>query len=253
MNKPTFLTYEKPLLTCMVQADNPDRIRELITLSRPEGAEAFGMQFCRMKTEYRTCEIYRSLFDFAAPQPVYVTNYRGGLNQDKTDDALGEELIELAKCGATLCDVMGDYYDRTEGELTMNTFAVEKQIKLIDTLHAKGAEVLMSSHVLKFAPAERVLEIAYEHQRRGADICKIVTGASTMEEQIENLRIVRLLKSELKIPFLFLAGGESRILRRIGAGLGSCMSLCVHEYDALATKAQPLLRDMKLLRDTLSL
>jgi 3-dehydroquinate dehydratase len=135
----------------------------------------------------------------------------------------------------------------------MNTFAVEKQIKLIDTLHAKGAEVLMSSHVLKFISAERVLEIAYEHQRRGADICKIVTGASTMEEQIENLRIVRLLKSELKIPFLFLAGGESRILRRIGAGLGSCMSLCVHEYDALATKAQPLLRDMKLLRDTLSL
>ena len=45
MNKPTFLTYDKPLLTCMVQADNPERIRELITLARPEGAEAFGMQF----------------------------------------------------------------------------------------------------------------------------------------------------------------------------------------------------------------
>ena len=111
----------------------------------------------------------------------------------------------------------------------------------------------MSSHVLKFTHAERVLEIAREHQRRGADICKIVTGASTMEEQIENLRIVRLLKAELKIPFLFLAGGESRILRRIGGALGRCMSLCVYEYDELATKLQPLLRDMKLLRDTLAL
>ena len=253
MSKPTFLTYEKPLLTCMVQADNPNRIRELITRARPEGAEAFGMQFCRMKTEYRNAENYRALFDFAAPQPVYITNYRGGLNKGKTDEMLGEELIEMAACGATLCDVMGDYYDRTEGELTMNGAAVEKQMRLIDALHAKGAEVLMSSHVLKFIPAERVLEIAREHQRRGADICKIVTGASTMEEQIENLRIVRLLKAELKIPFLFLAGGECRLLRRVGAGLGSCMSLCVHEYDELATKSQPLLRDMKLLRDTLKL
>lgn len=249
MSKPTFLTYEKPLLTCMVQANDPQRIRELITLARPEGAEAFGMQLCRMKAEYRSRETYRSLFEFAAPQPVYVTNYRGADNKGKSDEVLGEELIELAECGATLCDVMGDYYDRTEGELTMNSTAIEKQMQLIDTLHAKGAEVLMSSHVLKFIPAERVLEIAREHQRRGADICKIVTGASSMEEQIENLRIVRLLKAELKIPFLFLAGGECRILRRIGGTLGNCMSLCVHEYDELATKSQPLLRDMKVLRD----
>ena len=253
MSKPTFLTYEKPLLTCMVQADSPDRIRELIARARPEGAEAFGMQLCRMKAEYRNAENYRMLFELAAPQPVYVTNYRGGLNKGKSDEVLAEELIGMAACGATLCDVMGDYYDRTEGELTVDGAAVEKQMRLIDTLHAKGAEVLMSSHVLKFIPAERVLEIAREHQRRGADICKIVTGASSMEEQIENLRIVRLLKAELKIPFLFLAGGECRILRRIGAGLGSCMSLCVHEYDELATKSQPLLRDMKLLRDTLEL
>ena len=253
MNKPTFLTYEKPLLTCMVQADNPERIRELITLSRPEGAEAFGMQFCKMKAEYRNRETYRALFDFAAPQPVYVTNYRGGDNKGKTDEVLADELIELAACGATLCDVMGDYYDRTEGEMTANATAIDQQRRLIDRLHEKGAEVLMSSHVLKFIPAERVLEIAHEHERRGADICKIVTGASSMEEQIENLRIVRLLKAELQIPFLFLAGGECRILRRIGGTLGSCMSLCVHEYDALATKSQPLLRDMKLLRDTLEM
>ena len=107
----------------------------------------------------------------------------------------------------------------------------------------------MSSHVLKFTPAERVLEIAFEQHRRGADICKIVTGASSVEEQIENLRIINLLKENLKIPFLFLSAGECHIMRRIGGTLGCCMSLCVHEYDELATKTQPLLRDMKLIRD----
>ena len=184
MDKPTFLNREIPPLTCMVQADDPYRIKELISASVSEGAEAFGMQFCRMKPEYRNKETYRELFSFAAPLPVYVTNYRGhGYNKEKSDEALALELLELAECGATLCDVMGDIFDKTEGELTMNEDAVKKQMKLIDELHARGAEVLMSSHVLKYTPAERVLEIAREHQRRGADICKIVTRADSMAEQ----------------------------------------------------------------------
>ncbi len=233
----------------MVQADNPDRVKELISLSVPEGAEAFGMQFCRMKAEYRNKETYKELFDFANPYPVYVTNYRSGENKEKSDDTLAEELLELAECGATLCDVMGDLFDKTEGELTMNEGAVKKQMKLIDELHARGAEVLMSSHVLKYTPAERVLEIALEHQKRGADICKIVTRADDMEQQIENLRIIDLLKKNLNIPFLFLCGGECSILRKIGSEIGNCMTLCVYEHDALATKSQPLLTDVKAIKE----
>ena len=252
MKSRTFLTYERPLLTCMVQADNPDRIKELIDLSRPEGAEAFGMQFCQMKKEYRNKKTYRELFEYASPLPVYVTNYRNySSNAGKSDEVLAAELVELAECGATLCDVMGDYFDLCEGELTMDEEAVKKQMKLIDELHKRGAEVLMSSHVIKFTPAERVLEIALEHQRRGADICKIVTGAENTDQQIENLRIINLLKENLKIPFLFLSGGECHIMRRIGGSLGCCMYLCVHEYDEYATKAQPLLHDIKIIRDVL--
>lgn len=247
MTKPTFLTYEKPLLTCMVQADNPDRIKELI--SRSEGAEAFGMQFCRMKPEYRNAETYRELFALAAPLPTYVTNYRYGYNEGKSDDELAEGILALADCGATLCDVMGDLFDKQDDELARDEGAIEKQMKLIEKLHEKGAEVLMSSHVFQFTPAERVLEIAFEHKRRGADIAKIVTGASSMEDQLENLRIVHLLKKELGIPFLFLANGESRILRRVGGTLGNCTTLCVVEYDELATKTQPLLCEMKQIRD----
>ena len=244
-----FLRYDAPPLVCMVQADNHERIKELIALSIPEGAEAFGMQFCRMKAEYRNKETYKELFELASPYPVYVTNYRDGENKGKSDEVLASELLELAECGATLCDVMGDIFDRTEGELTVNEEAIKKQMKLIDELHGKGAEVLMSSHVLKYTPAERVLEIALEHQRRGADICKIVTRADNMEQQIENLRIINLLKENLSIPFLFLCGGECRILRRIGAKVGSCMTLCVYEHDALATPAQPLLKDVKIIRE----
>ena len=249
MAKPTFLNHEHSLLTCMVQARTPERIRELISLSIPEGAEAFGMQFSTLAGESRNSRGYRELFSFAAPYPVYVTNYRNHDNRGKSDETLAAELIELAECGASLCDVMGDYFDPCEDELTMNEEAVKKQMKLIDTLHEKGAEVLMSSHMQKFLPAERVLEMAFEQKKRGADICKIVVKASDMEQQIEYLRIVNLLKKELGIPFLFLTGGECHIARRLGGSLGNCMTLCVYEHDAYATAVQPLLREMKIIRD----
>ena len=165
---------------------------------------------------------------------------------------LAQELIEFAECGADLCDVMGDYFDRQPDEVAVDKSAIEKQKELIAKIHDKGAKVLMSSHIYKYTPAERVLEVAMEQQRRGADICKIVTGADTMEQQLENLKIINMLKENLKIPFLFLCGGKCNILRRIGGEIGCCMYLCVHEYDALATPAQPILSAVKAIRDNMA-
>ena len=246
----SFLGKDKATITVMVQAKTPDRIKELMDKSAPEGAEAFGMQFEQLLQEYRNADTYKELFSYS-DKPTYVTNYRSGKNAGKTDEALAEELLCLAESGATLCDVMGDYFDMQPGEFTTNEDAVKKQMELINKLHEKGAEVLMSSHVCKFTPAEKVLEIALGHQSRGADICKIVTGAGNMEEQIENLRIINILKENLKIPFLFLCGGECHILRRIGGELGCSMYLTVYEYDELATPAQPLLKNLKAIRDNM--
>lgn len=246
--KRTFLKYDKATLTTMVQAESPQRIKELIDKSIPEGAEAFGMQIERLLPEYRNVEVYKDIFSYT-DKPIYVTNYRGGTNKEKSDDVLGEELLEIAECGAILCDVIGDLYDRQPDEVAVDEKAIEKQMKLIEDLHKRGAEVLISSHILKYTPAERVLEVALEHQRRGADISKIVTGASTTEEQLENLKTLNLLKENLEIPFLFLTGGECNIIRRIGGELGCCMYLCVHEYDDLATPHQPLLKKVKAIRD----
>ena len=187
--KKSFLNNEKAILTVMVQAKTPDRIKELIDKSTPLGAEAFGIQFERIKNEYQNKKTYKELFSYT-DKPTYVTNYRSWENGEKSDETLAEELLEIADSGATLCDIMGDYFDKQPGEMTSDPDAINKQIDLIKKLHEKGSEVLMSTHIFKFTPAERVLEIALEHQRRGADISKIVVGAESMEEQIENLRII---------------------------------------------------------------
>ncbi len=249
--KPTFLHYETPLLTVMLQCTDPGTAIGRIRNANMLGAEAYGLQVESLSPEYHTPETYQKLFGEMQGRPCYVTNYRSVHNKGLTDEQLAEGLITLAESGATLCDVMGDLFCKHPEELTEDAAAIDQQMRLIDTLHQKGAEVLMSSHIHKFLPAERVLEVALEQKRRGADVIKIVTRGNTMEEQIENLRINDLLKRELGAPFLFLSGGECSLHRRLGMKLGCCMCLCVYEHDHLSTPAQPLLQNMKIIRDQL--
>lgn len=215
------------------------------------GADAYGLQVETLNPEFQNPDTYKKLFAEMQGRPCYVTNYRYAFNQNFTDDELADGIVSLAESGATLCDVMGDIFCKHPEELTDNDAAIQKQMKLIEKLHSLGAEVLMSSHLYKYAPAERVLEIALEQKRRGADIIKIVTAADTMEQQIENLRTTNLLKQELGAPFLFLSGGVSTIHRRLGIKLGCCMALCVCEHDELSTASQPLLSIMKTIRDNI--
>lgn len=250
--KKSFLNHSNSLLTVMLQCENPETAISRIRNANCLGAEAYGLQVESLKPEYHNPDIYNRIFAEMKGKPCYVTNYRMANNNGKSDEELADGLIILAENGATLIDVMGDLFCKHSEELTDNEDAIKKQMRLIDILHSKGAEVLMSSHLYKFAPAERVLEIAFEQKRRGADIIKIVTAADTMEQQIENLRITDLLKRELGAPFLFLSGGECSIHRRLGIKLGCCMSLCVYEHDALSTPAQPLLSTMKTVRDSIS-
>lgn len=249
MMKATFINHDKSLLTVMLQCKTPEvaicRIRNANML----GADAYGLQVESLMPEYHTSDTYKRIFAEGKGRPFYVTNYRTVNNSGKSDEELAEGLLTLAESGAALCDVMGDTFCKHPQELTDDDDAIKKQMQLIDKLHSKGAQVLMSSHVLKYTPAEQVLEMAIEQKRRGADVIKIVTAAETMEQQIENLRITDLLKRELGAPFLFLSGGECSLHRRLGIKLGCCMALCVYEHDALSTSAQPLLSVMKTVTD----
>ena len=245
----TFLNHETPLLTVMLQCETPEVAIGRIRNANCLGADAYGLQVESLRPQYRNPDTYKRLFNEMKGRPCYVTNYRKKGSECETDDVLAEGLLELAQSGATLVDIMGDLFCRHPEELTEDTEAIEKQMKLIQEMHTAGAEVLMSSHILKFTPAERVLEVALEQKRRGADIIKIVTGAESMEQQIENLRITDLLKRELGAPFLFLSGGESSLHRKLGIKLGCCMALWVYEHDHLSTAPQPLLSTMKMIRD----
>ena len=250
MTSPTFLGHNRPLITCMVQADNAARAIELIQSGNESGCDAFGYQIEVMPREARDEATIKTIFSHMQDKPIYVTNYRNKHNKEICDDDLLRGLIFLRKCGATLIDIMGDLFSPHPIQLTEDAEAVARQKEAIAQIHDLGGEVLMSSHVMKFIPAEEVLRIAAAQQERGADIAKIVTAANTEEEELENLRITALLKKELRIPFLFLSGGShTQLHRTMGPMLGCCTWLTVAEHDQYSTKQQPICRNIRAIAD----
>lgn len=243
-----------PFVMEMVQARTPSVAQSKIENAIADGATAIGLQLHFLPRETRTPEVLRKIFETAQDKPVYVTNYRGGANVGMSDEDLTDELLVALRSGATLVDVMGDCFHKSEDELATDEKAIEKQMRYIDEVHWLGGEVLMSSHVHKFCHADRVLEMALEHQRRGADVVKIVTGGHTQEEELKNLEICALLKKELKVPFLFLSTGTHVQLHRlVGPALGVCAWLGFREYDETTYAGPPLLKDILQVKQGLKL
>ena len=252
--KKSFLNAKEPWITEMVQVPTAKQAIDKIRRAVKEGATAIGFQMSVLEKQYRTPETLSEIFAAAEHLPVYFTNYRGGLNKGTGDEELLDGLLFGLDCGATMVDVMGDAFCPQAEELTTDPVAIEKQMAFIEKVHARGGEVLMSSHVYEFRSSERVLEIALEQERRGADVVKIVTGAQSQEQQLQNLQICNLLKQELKVPFLFLSGGTHSYLHRtVGPALGVFSWLCFIEYDQTTYEGPPLLSDVLKLKQGLKL
>lgn len=250
----SFLNSTSPFITQMVQVPTPTLAKQKIEFGIKNGATAIGFQMNWLEKQYQTEETISSIIESAGDKPVYFTNYRGRFNEGVSDEELVDGLLMGRKCGATLVDVMGDTFDPSKEELTTDTLAIKRQMKLINEIHNRGGEVLMSSHIYEFRNADRVLEIALEQQRRGVDMVKIVTGASSVEEELKNIEISRLLKKELRVPFLFLSSGECSYLHRtIGPALGVNMWLCFDKYDEYTYPGPPLLEDVIKIKQGLKL
>jgi len=224
-----FFKNRKPLITAMISESTPKDILSIIGKGIADGAEAFGLQIEFIEPIYRTQTVFKEIFSAMEGRPAYITNYRrNNRAPNMTDDELTEEMLTAVSCGAKLFDVRGDLFCISPDEITENDDAVEKQKQLIDSLHAMGTEVLMSSHVFRYITPEKALRIAEAQQFRGADIAKIVAEAGNQSELFSNFETTLLLKRKLHIDSLFLCNGISASLhRRFAPLLGAGMVLCV--------------------------
>ena len=243
--KRTFLNQPQPVATGIFAGQTP---QELIAEARNcefEGADGLAIELRDLKPEFRNRDSLKSVID-AVNLPTMFCFYRNDMQLNWNDEQRQELLLEAASAGAAMIDVMGDLYDPSPMELTRNPAAIDRQKKLIAEIHARGAGVVISSHMQCPRTAEQVFEHLSEVAKRGADVVKIVTTVNTDEELAEAFRTTLLLKRELGKPFIHLCNGSySRPHRFMGPALGVSIFFCVSHYEPRYGMTQPTIRAMK--------
>lgn len=235
----------------MVSAACAADAASIMRLAAKEGAEAFYLQLDLLPRSERNESCLRPLMAAAQGRPVIVTAYRF-FDSSLTEEESAQLLLLGLRCGATVCDVMGDLFAPAEDQLTFEPQAVQRQEALFETIHARGGHVLISSHLSRHFSEEEIYAYAREQERRGADILKIVSKCNDETELLQDLRIAAGLKHVVSKPYLFLGNGAcSRFLRLMGPLLGQCMYLAVERHTTLDFPEQPLLSDARQIRETM--
>ena len=243
----------RPPLVAMIQEETLEGALNAITDALYDGADALGIQLEDLLPQYRNLEDLRKIFAACMGRPTYITSYRVRHSKDYTDEQCMELLLLGAEAGGDLCDIMGDCFDPQPHEMTFDEAAVEKQKEYIDRIHAMGKQVLISTHTHAVLDEDTILAYAHAQKARGADVVKIVNGSNGRDGLEESMNIIFRMRRELAdTPFLFLVGGtHSSIIRQTGPLFGVCMYLCAPVHRSGYTRKQPLLRNMRQVRDHL--
>ena len=250
--RPSFLNKPYPVITGIMAGQTPQELIAEAKNSEFDGAQGIAIDLLDLRPEFRNPESLKSIID-SVGLPFMFYFYRNDKQQNLDDDARQEVLLAAADAGASMIDVMGDLYDPYPLELTYNPSAIEKQKRLIDKIHAKGADVVISSHMpSRSRTTEQVIEQLLEQASRGPDVVKIVTAVNTEEELAEAVRTTMMLKRELSIPFIHLCVGKfGRPHRFFGPALGVSILFAVHRYDTRYGMTQPTIQAMKAVLDNI--
>ncbi len=246
----SFLTPGFHPIVGMIQCHTARECKDKISRSLYAGAEAIGLQLEQLNKDERSEEILTELMNACLDRPIYITSYRGANSSDLSDEECTSLLLKGLKCGGTLCDVVGDFFDRNDHQMTENPLAVTKQKELISRIHDMGGEVLISTHDMRDLSGDDIFRIAMLQAEHGADIIKIVVKSESLDRIGEYADVIRRVRRETGKPFLFLDGGAcANLLRKIGVNLGTAMYLCVQSHGPLDTPAQPAIKCIRTLRE----
>jgi 3-dehydroquinate dehydratase len=249
--KPSFLTQPPPVMTGIFAGQTPQELIAEARTAEFAGARGIAIDLSDVMPEFRNRASLKPVID-SVHLPFMFFFYRNDRQQNLDDNARQDVLLAAADAGAAMIDVMGDLYDPSPTELTHDAEAIDKQKRLIDAIHRRGVDVVMSSHLSCSQTTEQVLRHAQELKSRGPDVVKIVTCIDTDNELAEAFRTTLALKRELKTPFIHLCSGAfSRPHRFLCPALGVSIFFAVPRYDPRYGMAQPTLTAMKAVLDNL--
>lgn len=250
MHKPLFSQQKLPIL--LTSLSDQDAGKTICTIRNAiyDGTDGFLFHIEKLNQDCINEESLAKVMLYTGHKPLYTMNYR--YKNNKTDDELIEEQLMAVKSGASMIDMMGDMYDPSLYQLTMDKRAVLKQQRTIERVHELGGEVLISSHTWAYMTSEELLKHTKALEARGADFIKIAMKVTSREEAADAMKSTVIVSQELKVPFLHICMGQyGKLHRAIGPMLGSCFALCVQQYTEAGLKDKPLLRAEKAVFDNI--
>ena len=198
--------------------------------------------------------------------PILALNYNRTVNWEDcglTEEERVESFLRAVEAGAAGVDMQGytfhapskkefcgeDQYSFTKGnpkEVVTDPVIISKQSEFIETVHSKGAEVLLSCHPGIAMNRTQVVELALFLEKRNPDIIKIVTSATNEDEMLEAIKTMLLLKKEVKTPVSYHANGKFGGLTRVlNPALGGQIAFCVNRFSESSTMEQLDLKTAK--------
>ncbi len=250
--RPLFSQERFPVLTGIFSGETPEALIAAARNAEAEGARGVAAQLWNLKPEFRTAEALRRVVE-SISLPMMFTFYRNDKWCASSDAERQELLLTAASAGGAMIDVMGDLYDPSPHEITSCKTAIERQMELIGQIHARGAEVVISSHTGAARSSDEVVEHMQALEQRGADMVKIVTHVATTAELAEAFKTTIALQESLQTPFIHLCSGPlSRPHRFIGPTLGAAICFAVSCYSAEHLYPQPTIRAMKAALDAVN-
>lgn len=234
-----------PLFTAIFCDASVNALAQQAVAAHWAGADCVCFELRNLSSGERTPEKLRSLME-GSPLPVMCCLYRNDVVDGGDDEARTETLLKCMDAGAACIDVMGDLFDPSPREWTRNKTAIARQRRLIEKIHAAGAQAIISSHPLCPLPPSEVLAQLKDFEKRGADIVKLVQKADTEDEFLDALRATFLCRRELKTPFVHLVSGRfGNLHRMIAPSLGIAITFASLDKRGAFTMPQPPLANLK--------
>ena len=254
MDRPSFVNQPKPFIACVLTDPDPNSTLATIRNAECDGTNAFDLHLRALERQYLNKDDLSRII-LSSYRPMMMIFYRNGpqiwcanINDEDRENAL---MLAL-DCGASAVDIMADFYDPSYDEISRKPEIIDRQRRLVDRIHKKGGEVIMSSHTWREMNCDEVVSHMKELEVRGADMVKIATVANSEDQLIESMKTTVRLKKELMLRLIHIVMGQyGKMHRFVGPMLGSSLVFCVESYTPTGHKEQPLVRSAKAVFDNL--
>ncbi|RJS90093.1 type I 3-dehydroquinate dehydratase [Candidatus Bathyarchaeota archaeon] len=224
----------KPRICVSLAANDPSDISALIRKAEEAEADLIEIRLDYLSLSSSSALKILEAFVEESSIPMIATNrdYKQGGLKPQDEDSRIRLLIQAAKAGFQYVDI----------ELT----TVEVKL-IVEKIKSCGAKPIVSFHDFEKTPSFQKMErIVKSEIEMGAEVCKLVTTAHSIEDNIKCLMLTKKMSQLTKIV-CFAMGSKGLLSRILSPVFGGYFTFASTSRAAKTAPGQPSIEDLKSL------